>query len=161
MQHAGATRGHSDHRCCTVQSGPEPTAATRRQLHCPSAGFYQGGTSEVTTNGTPRPHRQPQSADLPERGNWRLRAASRGAASMFFSPDSERGTARAQRERRAKLTCKNCPVLTDCREYVLAVAGSYGKWGGLSESDRTRARRGAQRARTTRRLVHSGTTGEQ
>ncbi|EKT79815.1 WhiB family transcriptional regulator [Rhodococcus opacus M213] len=41
-------------------------------------------------------------------------------------------------------------MLTECREYALAVAEPYGTWGGMSENDRRRhirrqATRGAGR----------------
>ncbi|SEB31544.1 WhiB family transcriptional regulator [Rhodococcus koreensis] len=81
---------------------------------------------------------------------WWDGAACRGIEpSVFFSPDNERGTARGQRESRARQICQDCPVLTQCREYALAVGEPYGIWGGMTETDRrrhtNRARRGEQR----------------
>jgi hypothetical protein len=39
----------------------------------------------------------------------------------------------------------NCDVPLDCLEYALANGERYGIWGGLTERERTRLRRQAQR----------------
>lgn len=57
-------------------------------------------------------------------------------ASVFFSPEGERGRARLNREHRAKALCRECPVLTQCRTHALEIAEPFGVWGGLSEADR-------------------------
>ena len=69
--------------------------------------------------------------------DWQMKGTCRGVdSSVFFHPDGERGRARAQRERRAKELCKQCPVIAQCRQYALSVSEPYGIWGGLSESER-------------------------
>ncbi|MFC4948412.1 WhiB family transcriptional regulator [Pseudonocardia sp. GCM10023141] len=69
---------------------------------------------------------------------WQLRGACRGLdATLFFHPANERGTARDQREVQAKLICRTCPVMDECRRHALAAHEPYGVWGGLSESERT------------------------
>lgn len=69
--------------------------------------------------------------------DWQMRARCRGVdSSVFFSPEGERGRARSEREQRAKLLCRDCPVLNMCREHALAVAEPFGVWGGLSETER-------------------------
>lgn len=83
-------------------------------------------------------------------GEWRVRAACRGAdLSVFFSPDGERRGARDRRGARARQICQVCPVLVRCRDHALTVGESYGVWGGMTESDRRkhthRARRGERR----------------
>ncbi|MFD9669035.1 WhiB family transcriptional regulator [Rhodococcus sp. NPDC059968] len=83
-------------------------------------------------------------------GEWRVRAACRGAdLSVFFSPDGERRSARDRREVRARRICQVCPVLVRCRDHALTVGASYGVWGGMTEADRRkhthRARRGERR----------------
>ncbi|MBW4818401.1 WhiB family transcriptional regulator [Rhodococcus qingshengii] len=71
--------------------------------------------------------------------SWRLRAECRDAdPSTFFSPEGERGQARATRESRAKRICNRCPVLQACREHALIMAEAYGIWGGMTERDRKR-----------------------
>lgn len=71
--------------------------------------------------------------------DWQMRAQCRGVdSSVFFSPDGERGRARSEREQRAKLLCRDCPVLNICREHALSLAEPFGVWGGLSEAERQR-----------------------
>jgi len=69
--------------------------------------------------------------------DWQSQARCRGAdSSVFFSDEGERTRARRIRERRAKETCRTCPVIAQCRAHALNVAEPFGVWGGLSESDR-------------------------
>lgn len=82
-------------------------------------------------------------------GNWEIRAACRGvASSVFFSPDGERGIARARRESGAREICHDCPVLAQCRDHALSNGEPYGIWGGMTEADRRR------HTRTLRRGQH-------
>ncbi|WP_269324936.1 WhiB family transcriptional regulator [Rhodococcus pyridinivorans] len=55
---------------------------------------------------------------------------------LFFPPTDERQHERARRERIAKKICAECPVLSPCRQYAIAVNEPYGIWGGMSESER-------------------------
>lgn len=55
---------------------------------------------------------------------------------VFFHPQNERGTARAKRDRGAKLVCAGCPVRLECADYAVRAREPYGVWGGLSESER-------------------------
>ncbi|RYE39244.1 MAG: WhiB family transcriptional regulator [Hyphomicrobiales bacterium] len=89
-------------------------------------------------------------AGTADSGEWRVRAACRGAElSVFFSPDGERRGARDRREARARQICQACPVLVRCRDHALTAGESYGVWGGMTESDRRkhthRSRRGERR----------------
>lgn len=69
--------------------------------------------------------------------DWQLRAECRGVDSaVFFSPDGERGDARAKREQRAKSICAQCPVIKACRAHALAYAEPFGVWGGLAIHER-------------------------
>lgn len=54
----------------------------------------------------------------------------------FFSPESERGAPKAEREEAAKALCRRCPVIVPCREHALAVQERYGVWGGMSQDER-------------------------
>jgi WhiB family redox-sensing transcriptional regulator len=40
----------------------------------------------------------------------------------------------------AQAICAECPVLSECREYAVAIPALRGIWGGLTESGRHRAR---------------------
>jgi len=55
---------------------------------------------------------------------------------LFFHPQNERGSARAKRDRGAKLVCAGCPVRLECADYAVRAREPYGVWGGLSESER-------------------------
>jgi WhiB family transcriptional regulator, redox-sensing transcriptional regulator len=69
--------------------------------------------------------------------DWQLRSACRHEdPDLFFHPDGERGPAREDRDRAAKLVCATCPVLASCRAHALRVREPYGVWGGLSEDER-------------------------
>ncbi len=69
---------------------------------------------------------------------WQYRAACKGPEShLFFAPNHlERKDERLAREHAAKAICMTCPVLTQCREYALAVREPHGICGGLNEYER-------------------------
>ena len=78
---------------------------------------------------------------------WQLRAACRGEDSSFFFAPSyfEKRREKDAREAVAKVICRTCPVLEECREYSLEVREGHGIWGGLNEMERRNLLR--QRAR--------------
>lgn len=81
--------------------------------------------------------------------DWQMDGLCRGEDSaVFFHPDGERGRARAQRELRAKQMCRQCPVITHCRNHALKVGEPYGIWGGLSEAEREILLKGGLRRRS-------------
>ena len=45
--------------------------------------------------------------------------------------------------REAKKVCRSCEVRTECLEYALEHDERFGIWGGLSERERRRLKRGA------------------
>jgi WhiB family redox-sensing transcriptional regulator len=68
---------------------------------------------------------------------WQIRGSCRGMNSdLFFHAEGERGSARAEREARAKMVCRGCQVIRQCRDHALAVHEPYGVWGGLSVAER-------------------------
>lgn len=72
-----------------------------------------------------------------EAWHWQLQAACRDVnTSRFFHPENERGSARDNRERRAKSICHTCPVMRQCRAHALKSREPYGVWGGLGERER-------------------------
>lgn len=76
-------------------------------------------------------------------GGWRERAACRGLGpDLFFT---ERGTATKD----AKAVCEGCPVREDCLEFALDTVQLFGVWGGKSEAERRRLRRGRGRRRAS------------
>jgi WhiB family redox-sensing transcriptional regulator len=85
-------------------------------------------------------HRRLWVMPFPTLGRWVAQAACRGADKNLFFP--ERGDADAVRA--AKAICASCPVLESCRRHALATPRERGIWGGLTDSERDKAR---QRAR--------------
>lgn len=69
--------------------------------------------------------------------DWRDAGSCRreAVAHLFFSDDqADQALARS--------VCQNCPVLAECRDYVLnCPQREYGIWAGMSEDQRNRARR--------------------
>jgi WhiB family redox-sensing transcriptional regulator len=56
---------------------------------------------------------------------------------VFFPPPHfERKVERAERERRAKEICADCPVTKECLDYALSIKEPHGIWGGLNEAER-------------------------
>lgn len=45
--------------------------------------------------------------------------------------------------REAKAVCESCTVRSECLEYALAHDERFGIWGGMSERERRKLRRGA------------------
>ena len=96
----------------------------------PRVRIHQAVGSEAAT--TTRP---PEATTA--RWNWQQDAACRGTdGSWFFPPDRERESARVKRIARAKMVCRECPVIADCRAYALQVGEPFGVWGGLCEEER-------------------------
>lgn len=69
--------------------------------------------------------------------DWQQAGLCRSRSSeLFFHPEGERGSAKREREERAKEVCRTCPVITECRAHALSVEEPYGVWGGLTEEER-------------------------
>ncbi|WP_395728441.1 WhiB family transcriptional regulator [Nakamurella sp.] len=69
--------------------------------------------------------------------NWQLAGACRGMdVDAFFLAAGERRRSKQRRIEAAKLTCRTCPVIAQCRTYALRTREPYGVWGGLSEEER-------------------------
>lgn len=77
-------------------------------------------------------------APTTEAWQWQLDAVCRGADSeIFFSPSGEGRTARRQREDAAKVVCRTCPVIAQCRQFALAAGEPFGVWGGMTARERS------------------------
>ena len=101
-------------------------------LSRPSPNTTESMPASIRTVALPTP-----SADA---WDWQLDARCRGADSaVFFSPDGERGRARAHRVEKAKAICRRCPVLTACRAHALNAGEPYGVWGALDPNERLAA----------------------
>ncbi len=72
---------------------------------------------------------------------WRDRAACRDTSPELFFPIGTTGVALDQIDS-AKRVCGECPVATECLEFALATNQEAGVWGGLTEDERRRLRKG-------------------
>ena len=92
---------------------------------------------------TGRPHLSlvPDQPDLAETAEaddekWQDRALCAQTDPEAFFPEKGGST------REAKKICQRCPVRAECLEYALANDERFGIWGGLSERERRRMKRG-------------------
>lgn len=69
---------------------------------------------------------------------WALDGLCNQVDPDIFFPEKGEST------RPAKRICQSCPVIAECLEYALANNERFGIWGGLSERERRRLRRGLQ-----------------
>jgi WhiB family transcriptional regulator, redox-sensing transcriptional regulator len=69
---------------------------------------------------------------------WMNVARCKGHGELFFSPLSERPTARDVRETAARAFCERCEVREDCRRFGRRNQ-EYGLWGGENEAERVAA----------------------
>ena len=72
---------------------------------------------------------------------WRNRAACRDTSPELFFPIGTTGVALDQIDA-AKRVCESCPVTSECLEFALATNQEAGVWGGLTEDERRRVRKG-------------------
>ena len=82
------------------------------------------------------PYAEPldEPAEEPE---WQERALCAQTDPEAFFPEKGGST------REAKRICSGCDVRAECLDYALAHDERFGIWGGLSERERRRLRRGA------------------
>ena len=73
---------------------------------------------------------------LPDEASWQERALCAQTDPEAFFPEKGGST------REAKLICAGCEVRAECLEYALAFDERFGIWGGLSERERRRLKRG-------------------
>lgn len=84
---------------------------------------------------------QPRGLQRPADTSWHERAAcTKADPELFYHPDGETGSTKAQRVAEAKEVCGDCPILATCRAKTLHE--EYGVWGGLSEDERAAIRAG-------------------
>jgi WhiB family transcriptional regulator, redox-sensing transcriptional regulator len=73
---------------------------------------------------------------LPEEASWQERSLCAQTDPEAFFPEKGGST------REAKKICTGCEVRSECLEYALAHDERFGIWGGLSERERRRLKRG-------------------
>lgn len=73
-----------------------------------------------------------------EQPEWMAEALCAQTDPELFFPEKGGST------REAKKTCRRCPVTEPCLTYALEHDERFGIWGGLSERERWRVRKGQQ-----------------
>ena len=73
--------------------------------------------------------------------DWRDRASCRDTSPELFFPIGTTGLALDQIDA-AKQVCVECPVSSQCLEFALATNQEAGVWGGTTEDERRRLRKG-------------------
>ncbi|HEX6522969.1 MAG TPA: WhiB family transcriptional regulator [Streptosporangiaceae bacterium] len=73
--------------------------------------------------------------------DWRDDAACRNLDPDLFFPISTRGAALPQIQAATRV-CRRCPVRLACLRWALETGQDAGIWGGLTEEERRRLRRG-------------------
>ena len=108
-----------------------------------SASHIQTGPMPAELNGRPQLSLVPSSdqdffADDPEsiEDQWQERALCAQTDPEAFFPEKGGST------REAKRICQGCEVRDECLDYALAHDERFGIWGGLSERERRRLKRG-------------------
>src|SRR5579862_4127569 len=76
---------------------------------------------------------------------WRDRAACRDTTPELFFPIGTTGGALDQIDA-ARRVCGQCPVTHECLEFALGTNQESGVWGGLTEEERRRLRKGSEAA---------------
>ncbi|VBA35988.1 Transcriptional regulator WhiB2 [Mycobacterium attenuatum] len=104
------------------------------------------GSATVSSMGSARPHLslvpdafEPQPLPVPTEppaDQWQDRALCAQTDPEAFFPEKGGST------REAKKICLGCEVRHECLEYALAHDERFGIWGGLSERERRRLKRG-------------------
>ena len=72
---------------------------------------------------------------------WRNRASCRDTSPDLFFPVGTTGIALDQIDA-AKRVCGACPVAGECLDFALATNQEAGVWGGRTEEERRRIRKG-------------------
>jgi WhiB family redox-sensing transcriptional regulator len=97
------------------------------------------GPLSFAPNGRPQLSVVPDQMDVepePEDDQWQERALCAQTDPEAFFPEKGGST------REAKRICLGCEVKDACLEYALANDERFGIWGGLSERERRRIKRG-------------------
>ncbi|CAN3127813.1 WhiB family transcriptional regulator [Mycobacterium sp. smrl_JER01] len=108
-----------------------------------SAPHIQTGPAPSAGNGRPQLSLVPDNSDffgddfdIADEDQWQERALCAQTDPEAFFPEKGGST------REAKRICQGCEVKDACLEYALANDERFGIWGGLSERERRRLKRG-------------------
>ncbi|KGI70713.1 transcriptional regulator WhiB2 [Mycolicibacterium rufum] len=104
-----------------------------------SAPHIQAGPMDTSIGGRPQLSLVPDPIDdelATDEDQWQERALCAQTDPEAFFPEKGGST------REAKRICQGCEVKDACLEYALAHDERFGIWGGLSERERRRIKRG-------------------
>lgn len=106
---------------------------------------YDTATGGLTRALAPKPRPSDSPAPIPfDHQPWAADALCRQTDPEAFFPEKGGSV------REAKQVCLSCDVREPCLDYALANGERYGIWGGLSERERNRIRRGVRDPRGAR-----------
>lgn len=97
------------------------------------------GPAQFLTPGRPQLSLVPEQADIDQEAldeQWQERGLCAQTDPEAFFPEKGGST------REAKRICQGCEVRSECLDYALANDERFGIWGGLSERERRRLKRG-------------------
>lgn len=63
--------------------------------------------------------------------HWTHHAACKGKTKLFFVNRGDTASMRL-----AKAICETCPVINECREFIIYNPERFGIWAGMTEKDR-------------------------
>ena len=79
----------------------------------------------------------------PSGTDWRMLAACRNSDPALFFPIGTTGPA-VDQIRSAKAVCRQCPAREPCLDFAMNTRQDSGVWGGTTEDERHRLRRGSR-----------------
>jgi WhiB family redox-sensing transcriptional regulator len=68
--------------------------------------------------------------------SWQLQGKCLGYPPEVFFPDERQRSVQRRHENAAKLICRQCPVVQQCRDHALRTPENHGVWGAMTASER-------------------------
>jgi WhiB family redox-sensing transcriptional regulator len=110
-------------------------------------------SSYVPTRAEARPPRP-----IVEDWMWQRRGRCVNLPSEVFFPEDTTRRNRRANEERAKRICRDCPVVSECREHAVRTPETYGIWGATTPRERADSIAAPQ---SNTLLPHQGTAQRQ
>lgn len=73
-----------------------------------------------------------------EAWSWQRRGSCLSYPVDLFFPDDRSRKAVRRQENAAKIICRQCPVLEQCRDHALRTPEHHGIWGAMTAAERAR-----------------------
>lgn len=73
-----------------------------------------------------------------EAWSWQRQGSCLGYPVELFFPDDRSRSAMRRQENAAKVICRQCPVLQQCRDHALRTPEQHGIWGAMTAAERAR-----------------------